>query len=58
MFKHFGDPKPAYVADWPGLPEWQQETDADTFQAIEDSLSWPQRKCSALPLRGGALPYV
>jgi hypothetical protein len=39
MFKHFGDPKSAYVADWPGLPEWQQETDADIFQAIEDSLS-------------------
>ncbi|MGW2339507.1 hypothetical protein [Streptomyces sp. NPDC001661] len=35
MYKHFGDPKPAYVADWPGLPEWQQETDADIFEAIE-----------------------
>lgn len=35
MFKHFGDPKPAYVADWPDLPEWQQQTDADIFEAIE-----------------------
>lgn len=35
MYKHFGDPKPGYVADWPDLPEWQQETDADIFEAIE-----------------------
>lgn len=34
-FKHFEDPKPGYVADWPGLPAWQQETDADIFDAIE-----------------------
>ncbi|MGY0488293.1 hypothetical protein [Streptomyces sp. WG-D5] len=36
MYKHFGDPKPAYVADYPDLPEWQQETDADIFEAIEN----------------------
>ncbi|MGD6749804.1 hypothetical protein [Streptomyces sp. BH105] len=35
MYKHFGDPKPGYVADWPDLPAWQQETDADIFEAIE-----------------------
>ncbi|NGO69652.1 hypothetical protein [Streptomyces boncukensis] len=35
MYKHFGDPKPAYVADWPDLPEWQKETDSDIFEAIE-----------------------
>ncbi|SER36722.1 hypothetical protein [Streptomyces qinglanensis] len=35
MYKHFGDPKPAYVADWPDLPDWQQETDSDIFEAIE-----------------------
>ncbi|MET9295766.1 hypothetical protein [Streptomyces sp. NPDC003077] len=35
MFLHFTDPKPAYVADWPDLPEWQQETDSDIFEAIE-----------------------
>ncbi|MFI7084492.1 hypothetical protein ACIBUR_12905 [Streptomyces anulatus] len=38
MFKHFDDPKPGYVADWPGLPVWQQETDADIFDSIEKSL--------------------
>ncbi|MGY1436492.1 hypothetical protein [Streptomyces reniochalinae] len=38
MFKHFEDPKPGYVADWPDLPEWQQETDADIFRAIEDAV--------------------
>ncbi|KIF73727.1 hypothetical protein QR77_06460 [Streptomyces sp. 150FB] len=35
IFKHFEDPKPGYVADWPDLPTWQQETDADIFEAIE-----------------------
>jgi hypothetical protein len=35
IFKHFPDPKPAYVADWDDLPPWQQETDADIFERIE-----------------------
>jgi hypothetical protein len=35
MYKHFGDPKPGYVADWLDMPEWQQETDSDVFEAIE-----------------------
>lgn len=30
-------PKPGYVADWPDLPDWQKETDADIFEAIEDA---------------------
>ncbi|MEU3835218.1 hypothetical protein [Streptomyces microflavus] len=38
MFKHFDDPKSAYVADWADLPVWQQETDADIFDAIEKAL--------------------
>ncbi|UFQ15223.1 MULTISPECIES: hypothetical protein [Streptomyces] len=38
MFRHFDEPKPGYVADWPDLPTWQQETDADIFEAIEKSL--------------------
>lgn len=38
MYRHFEDPKPAYVADWPDLPEWQRETDADIFDAVRDSL--------------------
>lgn len=38
MFKHFDDPKPGYVADWADLPVWQQETDADIFDAIEKAL--------------------
>ncbi|MFI7239572.1 hypothetical protein [Streptomyces cyaneofuscatus] len=36
MFKHFDDPKPGYVAD---LPVWQQETDADIFDAMEKATS-------------------
>lgn len=35
IHKHIPDPKPGYVADWDGLPEWQRETDADIFDAIE-----------------------
>ncbi|GCB46518.1 hypothetical protein SNL152K_3816 [Streptomyces sp. NL15-2K] len=39
MFKHFNDPKPGYVADWPDLPDWQKETDSGIFEAIENSLN-------------------
>ena len=39
IFKHFPDPKPAYVADWAELPQWQQETDADIFDRIERDLT-------------------
>jgi hypothetical protein len=35
IFKHFPDPKSAYVADWNDLPSWQQETDAEIFERIE-----------------------
>ena len=38
MYRAFGDPKPGYVADWAELPRWQQQTDADIFEAIEQSL--------------------
>lgn len=37
IYKHFPDPKPAYVADWDDLPQWQRETDADIFDRIEGS---------------------
>jgi hypothetical protein len=39
IYKHFPDPKPAYVADWADLPEWQQETDADIFEHIEQHVA-------------------
>lgn len=35
IYKHFPDPKPAYVADWNDQPKWQQETNSDIFEAIE-----------------------
>ncbi|MQA27395.1 MAG: hypothetical protein GEU94_18445 [Micromonosporaceae bacterium] len=35
IHKHFPDPKPSYVADWDDLPQWQQETDSDIFELIE-----------------------
>jgi hypothetical protein len=38
IFHHVADPKPAYVADWENLPTWQQETDADIFEAVAKSI--------------------
>lgn len=38
IFKHFPNPKPAYVADWDDLPRWQQETDAGIFECIEQDV--------------------
>lgn len=35
VYKHIPDPKPSYVADWDELPEWQQETNSDIFERIE-----------------------
>jgi hypothetical protein len=37
IYKHIRDPKPAYVADWDDLPDWQQQTDADIFDHIEQA---------------------
>ncbi|HEY1968849.1 MAG TPA: hypothetical protein VGH89_12945 [Pseudonocardia sp.] len=39
IYKHIPDPKPSYVADWDDLPAWQQETDADIFDAIEKQVT-------------------
>ncbi|MEO3776184.1 hypothetical protein ABGB16_04855 [Micromonospora sp. B11E3] len=39
IFKHFPNPKASYVADWSDMPEWQQETDADIFEHIEQTLA-------------------
>jgi hypothetical protein len=38
IYKHFPDPKPSYVTPWPDLPAWQQETDADIFDVIEQAV--------------------
>jgi hypothetical protein len=38
IYKHIPDLKPAYVADWDQLPEWQQETDADIFDHIQEEI--------------------
>ncbi|MDI3422958.1 hypothetical protein [Streptomyces luteolus] len=38
MYRAFDDPKPGYVADWSDLPKWQQETDADIFEAVEKTM--------------------
>lgn len=39
IYKHIADPKPAYVADWDDLPDWQKKTDADIFERIEQAHS-------------------
>ncbi|MFJ5233989.1 hypothetical protein ACIQBJ_29310 [Kitasatospora sp. NPDC088391] len=39
IYKHIENPKPGYVADWSELPSWQQETDSDIFEAIEQALT-------------------
>lgn len=39
IYKHIPDPKPAYVADWDDLPKWQQETDVEIFERIEQQMS-------------------
>jgi hypothetical protein len=38
IYKYIPNPKPAYVADWGQLPEWQQLTDIDIFEHIQQSL--------------------
>ncbi|GAA1649054.1 hypothetical protein [Actinoplanes couchii] len=38
----FDDPKPTYVADWEDLPAWQQQVDADIFDAIERHAETPE----------------
>jgi hypothetical protein len=35
IYLRIGNPKPSYVAPWEALPPWQQEVDADVFEAIE-----------------------
>lgn len=42
IHKHIPDPKPAYTADWPDLPAWQRETDADIFDHIEAETRAPR----------------
>lgn len=37
IHKHIAEPKPSYVADWHKLPDWQQQTDADIFDHIEET---------------------
>jgi hypothetical protein len=38
IHKHIPEPKPAYVADWDALPEWQQHTDMEIFERIEQTV--------------------
>ena len=35
IYLRIPEPRPANVAPWEDLPSWQQETDADMFDAIE-----------------------
>ena len=35
VYKHFPDPKDTYVQPWEATPDWERQTDADMFTAIE-----------------------
>ena len=39
IYKHIPDPKPGYVPDWDDLPEWQQQTDSDIFDTVEQHVT-------------------
>ncbi|WP_237773889.1 hypothetical protein [Actinosynnema sp. ALI-1.44] len=51
IYKHIPDPKPAYVADWADMPEWQRETDSDIFEHIEKQASQTIATRQAQPVR-------
>jgi hypothetical protein len=36
IHKYIPSPRPGYIADWDDLPEWQQRTDSDIFEHIEE----------------------
>jgi len=36
IYTHFAQPKASYVTDFEQLPEWQKETDAAIFEAVEE----------------------
>jgi hypothetical protein len=39
MYKHFPDPKPAYVCDWESMSnQWEQEVDMDIFEDIQAAM--------------------
>ena len=38
IYKHFPQPKANYVADFEQLPDWQKETDAAIFEAVEQAV--------------------
>lgn len=35
IHRTIADPKPSYVADWDGLPDWQKATDTQIFERLE-----------------------
>ncbi|GAA2166737.1 MULTISPECIES: hypothetical protein [Glycomyces] len=39
VLRFFEDPKPSYRAPWEDLPKWQQETNCDIFDAIEEQVT-------------------
>lgn len=39
IFRRIEDPKPAYVAGWDDMPEWQRETDSDIFDRIAQDVA-------------------
>ncbi|GAB1640664.1 hypothetical protein [Krasilnikovia sp. MM14-A1259] len=38
IHRHFPAPAPGQIADWDDLPAWQQETDAEIFDLVEQEV--------------------
>jgi hypothetical protein len=38
IYKYFAQPKASYVDEWEKLPDWQRETDAAIFEAVEQTV--------------------
>jgi len=38
IYKYCAQPKASYVDDWEKLPDWQRETDAAIFEAVEQTV--------------------
>jgi len=38
VYKHIPEPKPAYVCNWEEMPSWEQKTDMDVFEMIQEKV--------------------
>ena len=48
IYRHFEDPKPAYVADWADLPGWTSDHQLELWPALREGCTTPSRDWIAL----------